>query len=133
MSTVATALSKADIAAVEGMFQTALRLLRGGEFGKCAAMWAEDSVLHPPNGPAVRGRPAIQQWHDSFPPVEAVDLSNIRVFGESNVAYVTCGYSLKIKGEPSDTGKELMVLRRGANGWEIVAGSFNSDLPVGRR
>ena len=130
MSTVATSLSKEDIAAVEGMFHSALRLIRAGDFGKCAPMWAEDAVLHPPNGPAVRGRPAIQQWHDSFPQFEAADLSNIQVSGEGNVAYVTCAYTIKVKDQPPDTGKELLVLRRGATGSEFVAGSFNSDLPA---
>ena len=130
MSIVAPPLSKEDVAAVEGLFLTTLRLARAGEFGKAAAMWAEDSVLHPPNGPAVRGRPAIQQWHDSFPQFDAVDLSDIRVSGEGNLAYVTCAYAIKVKDQPPDTGKELLVLRRGSTGWNLVAGSFNSDLPA---
>lgn len=130
MSTVVTPLSKEDVAAVEGLFHTTLRLARDGHFGRAAVMWAEDSVLHPPNGPAVRGRPAIQQWHDNFPQLEAVDLSDIRVSGEGNLAYVTCTYTIKVKDQPPDMGKELLVLRRGSTGWQLAAGSFNSDLPA---
>jgi ketosteroid isomerase-like protein len=130
MNIVATPLSKEDVAAVEELFHTTLRLAHAGEFGKAAEMWADDGVLHPPNGPAVRGRPAIQQWHDGFPQFEAVDISHIRVSGEGNLAYVTCAYTIKVPDQPTDTGKELLVLRRGSNGWELVAGSFNSDLPA---
>ncbi len=130
MSTVLTFLSKEDIATVEGMFHTILRLVRAGDWAGDAALWAEEGVVHPPNGPAVRGRSAIQQWHENFPPIEAIDFSNLQVAGEGNVAYATYGYILKIKGMPPDTGKALVVLRRGASGWEFVAASYNSVLPV---
>ena len=126
MSTAPAFLSGEAIATVEGMF----RLVRAGDWAGDATLWAEEGVVHSPNGPAVRGRSAIQQWHESFPPIEAIDFSNLQVFGEGNVAYATYGYILKIAGMPADTGKALVVLRRGASGWEFVAASYNSDLPA---
>ena len=130
MSTVGTLLSKEDVATLEGMFGTVVRLVRAGDWAGWAALYAEDAVFHPPNGAAVRGRAAIQMWGDAFPPVEAFDFSNVQVSGEGNMAYGTSGYALTIKGVPPDTGKQLVVCRRGTIGWQVVAVSFNSDLPL---
>lgn len=130
MSTVGTLLSKQDVATLEGTFGTVVRLVRANDWAGWAALYAEDAVFHPPNGPAVRGRAAIRKWGDAFPPVEACDFSNVEVSGEGNVAYGTSGYTLTIKGLPPDNGKQLVVFRRGTSGWQVVAVSFNSDLPV---
>lgn len=130
MSTVGTVLSTEDVATLERMFGTAARLVRTGDWAGWAALHAEDAVVHPPNGAAVRGRSAIQKWGEAFPPIEAIDLSNVQVSGEGNLAYGTCRYTLTIKGLPTETGKELIVFRRGTNGWQVVAVSFNSDLPL---
>ena len=130
MSTVGALLSKEDVATLEGTFDAVVRLVRAGDWAGWTALYAEDAVFHPPNGPAVRGRAAIRKWGDAFPPVEAFGFSNVEVSGEGNVAYGTSGYSLTIKGLPPDTGKQLVVFRRGTSGWLVVAVSFNSDLPL---
>jgi ketosteroid isomerase-like protein len=130
MSTMGTILGKEDVATLEQMFDTVVRLIRAGDWAAWAALYAEDAVLHPPNGPAVRGRAALQKWGEAFPPVEALDFSNVQVSGEGNVAFGTSGYALTIKGQPLDTGKQLGVFRRDIGGWQVVAVSFNSDLPL---
>jgi ketosteroid isomerase-like protein len=130
MSTTGTVLALEDVATLEQMFDTVVRLIRAGDWASWAALYAEDAVLHPPNGPAVRGRAALQQWGEAFPPLEAIDFSNVQVSGEGSLAYGTSGYALTIKGQPPDTGKQLGVFRRGTGGWEVVAVSFNSDLPL---
>jgi ketosteroid isomerase-like protein len=130
MSTTGTVLAQEDVATLEQMFDTVVRLIRAGDWAGWAALYAEDAVFHPPHGPAVRGRAALQEWGEAFPPVEALDFSNVKVSGEGNVAYGTSGYALTIKGQPPDTGKQLGVFRRGISGWEVVAVSFNSDLPL---
>ena len=130
MSTIGTALSTEDVATLEQLFDTALQRVRAADWAGWAALYADDAVLHPPNGPAVRGRAALQKWGEEFPPMEALDFSNVQVSGEGNVAYGTSAYALTIKGQPPDTGKQLVVCRRGIGGWEVVAASFNSDLPL---
>jgi ketosteroid isomerase-like protein len=130
MSTTGTVLAKEDVATLEQMFAAVVQLIRAGDWAGWAALYAEDAVLHPPNGPAVRGRAALQQWGEAFPPVEAIDFSNVQVSGEGNLAYGTSGYALTIKGQPPDTGKQLGVFRRGTSGWQVVAVSFNSDLAL---
>ena len=130
MTTAQTSLSQEDVTALEVLTGTAARLIRAGDWAGWAALYAADAVLHPPNSAAVRGRDAIQKWGEAFPPVEALEFSDVQVFGEGNVAYVTTAYALTIRGLPPDTGKQLGVVRRTTSGWEIVAVSFNSDLPL---
>ena|SRR5437899_1350405 len=130
MSTMGTVLGKEDVATLEHMFDTVVQLIRAGDWASWAALYAEDAVLHPPNGPAVRGRAALQKWGEAFPPVEALDFSNVQVSGEGNVAYGTSAYTLAIKGQPLDTGKQLGVFLRGTGGWQVAAVSFNSDLAL---
>jgi ketosteroid isomerase-like protein len=130
MTTAQTSLSQEDVTALEVLTGTAVRLIRAGDWAGWAALYAADAVLHPPNGAAVRGRDAIQKWGEAFPPVEALEFSDVQVFGEGNVAYVTTAYALTIKGLPPDIGTQLGVCRRGVGGWQVVAVSFNSDLPL---
>jgi len=130
MTTAQTSLSQEDVTALEVLTGTAARLIRAGDWAGWAALYAADAVLHPPNGAAVRGRDAIQKWGEAFPPVEALEFSDVQVFGEGNVAYVTTAYALTIRGLPPDTGTQLGVCRRGVGGWQVVAVSFNSDLPL---
>ena len=130
MSTIGTGLAKEDAATLEQIIDAVPRLICAGDWAGWAALYAEDAILHPPNGPAVHGRSALQAWGEAFPPVEALDFSDVRIWGESNVAYATTAFVLTIKGQPPDTGKQLGVLRRGTSGWQVAAVSFNSDLPL---
>lgn len=133
MSTVGTSLSKEDLATLEGLVHTVLRLARTRDWAAWAATFAEDGVFYPPNQAAARGRAALRAFGEQFPEIEAAELSNVHIFGEGNLAYFTSTYSLKLKGLPPDTGNQLGVLRRGVSGWQVVAGSFNSDLPLAAR
>ena len=54
-----------------------------------------------------------------------IEMSNLQIAGEANLAYVTCAYSL-----PPDTGTELLVFRKHNGKWECVVNSWNSDLPL---
>ena len=128
MSIVGTLL-KEDVATLESTFSTAARLVVAGDWAGWAELFAEDAVIHPPNGPAVHGRENIRRFGEAFPPIKAFTRSNVSVSGEGNLAYGTCSYTLTVNGLPADNGKELVVFCRGANGWQAVAASFNSDLP----
>ena len=127
----AAELTAQDVAAVRKLFDDTVRYIRASNWTAWAAQWSDDAVIQPPNAPAVKGRAALLAWGQAFPPVEALAFSNVQVSGEGNQAYGTCAYAMTTKGSPPDTGKQLVVFRRSPGGkWEVVAGSFNSDLPV---
>lgn len=124
-------LSDEDEAVVRGIFDTSLASIRAADWAAWAALFSDDAVFHPPHEPALRGREAIQQWAEAYPPIEAVDFQDVQIGGAGNVAYGTSSYTLTVTGAPADTGKQLAVLQRDPSGkWEVVAVSFNSDLPL---
>ena len=120
-----------DIATVRGMFDAAVRSSLAEDYATWAAQFSEDAFLQPPNAPTVKGREDIQAWREAFPALEELTFSNVQVWGEGNLAYGTSDYALKLKDGPRDSGKQLVVFRRAQGGqWQVVGGSFSSDLPV---
>jgi ketosteroid isomerase-like protein len=120
-----------DQTALRSMFDAAIRMINAGDWAAWAAQYAEDGLLQPPNGPTVRGRPDLLEWGRAFPPIEELAFSGVETHGEGSLAWGRSEYTLRLKGQAPDTGKQLVVFRRAADGaWKIVAASFNSDLPV---
>jgi ketosteroid isomerase-like protein len=123
--------SPQDETTVRGMFDATVANIRAGDWVTWSKQFAEDAVLQPPNAKPVRGQAAILAWGQAFPRIEELTFSDVRVSGEGDMAYGTSAYVLKIQGAPADTGKQLVVFRRSADGtWEIPAVSFSSDLAL---
>ncbi len=121
----------ADETTVRGMFDSTVAHLNAGRFDSWAAQFSDNTLFQPPNEKTVNGRSAIAAWIKALPPIESVSFSNVQVSGEGNTAYGSSAYVLKLKDMPADTGKQLAVFRRGANGtWQVVAVNFNSDVPL---
>lgn len=125
------ALGQEDMSALRAMFDSTVSWVRAANWTAWAGQYSDDALLQPPNAPAVHGRAALLAWGQAFPPVEALDFSNVQVSGEGNLAYGTSDYSMTVQGAPVDVGKQLVVFRKGEDGqWHVVAVSFNSDLPL---
>jgi ketosteroid isomerase-like protein len=123
--------SQQDEMAVGRVADSAVQYLRTGNISAWAALFSEDGILHPPNAQTLKGRSALEAWAKALPPVEHLEFTDIQIEGDGNLAYGTSGYRMSVRGAPPDTGKQLWVSRRNANGeWEVIAVSFNSDLPV---
>jgi ketosteroid isomerase-like protein len=119
-----------DEAAVAAAFEQTVVDFRAGDFANWASRFSDDAVFHAPNAPAVVGRAAIQAWSEAMPAIEAVEFTNVRVWGDGNVAWGVSDYALTLQGMPSDRGKQLAVLKRTNGVWQTVAVSFNTDLPM---
>lgn len=120
-----------DQATLLAMFEEAAGLVSAGDWPAWAGQYADGGLLQPPNAPTVTGRAELLAWGRAFPPVEAVSFTDVAVHGEGRLAWCTSSYTLRVKGQAPDTGKQLVVLRRDTDGaWKIVAASFNSDLPA---
>jgi ketosteroid isomerase-like protein len=120
----------ADEAIVKGMFDSTVVWFKARKFNEWSMEFAPNAFLQPPNGKTVTGRAGLVAWASAFPPIEALSFTNVKVSGEGNTAMGTSDYTLKLKDVPADTGKQIVVVRRGADGkWAIIGGGFNSDLP----
>ena len=129
--TKAPAFTAEDETAVRAFFDGTVKNVNAGNFEAWAAQFADDAVFQPANGQTVTGRAAILAWGKALPPMEHMVFSNVKVSGEGNMAWGTSHYAIKMTGVPADTGKQLVVFKRSADGkWGIVAGGFNSDLPL---
>jgi ketosteroid isomerase-like protein len=120
-----------DMATVRGLFDSVVTDIRAANWEAWSARFAEDALFHPPNGPAISGRPAILAWGQSFPPIEVFSFDDVRVSGEGNLAFGTSSVAIKLQGLPADAQKQLVVFRRSAAGaWQIQTVSVTSDLPL---
>ena len=121
--------SASDEAALRALNDSATAYMRSGNWSAWAGLYAEEGRILPPNGRVVAGRAAVQKFGESLPPVESAQFSDVKVTGSGDVAYLTSAYSLKLKGVPADTGKQLVAFRRQSDGnWKADVVAFNSDL-----
>lgn len=124
-------LTEQDRATLTALFDSTVTTIRAKNWAGWAAQFTDETRFQPPNGPAVIGRPAIQSWAEGFPPVEAFAFQNVQVQGKGNIAWGTSDFTMTLTGLPPDTGKQLVVFERDANGvWHTIAVSFNSDIPL---
>lgn len=120
-----------DEAALTKIFSDAPGFFLSGAADSWAATFSTDAVFQPANGPAVNGRDGLVPWFKTLPPMESFTFGTPKVHGAGSTAYLTSSYVVKFKDIPADTGKQLVVAQRSATGkWELVAVSFNSDLPL---
>ncbi len=131
----AASLSDADIAAIEEVSASFAAAANANDWGGVAALYTEDAVLMPPNGPAVEGQAAIEAFFAAYPPFSGFTLNPVEIDGRGDLAFVRGTYSLtlEIEGmEPTpDTGKYIEIRRRQPDGsWLLAADIFNSDVPL---
>ncbi|MBI1896504.1 MAG: SgcJ/EcaC family oxidoreductase [Acidobacteria bacterium] len=101
-----------------------------------AALYAEDGVEMPPNGPSAKGRAAIEKFNqglfDQFNPKLAITPSDTKVSGDwaFDVGSYTQTLTPVKGGAPiKDTGKYVVVLKRAGGQWWAAYAIYDSDLP----
>jgi ketosteroid isomerase-like protein len=124
-------LSEQDSATLRAVFDSTVQRIRAGNYTAWAGEFSANARFYAPNAHPVIGRAAILAWGQTLPPVEEFGFSDVQVTGAGDLAYGTSAYSIKLKDLPADSGKALVVFQRASGGaWEVVAWSFNSNLPV---
>jgi uncharacterized protein (TIGR02246 family) len=119
---------RAAIAAAEAAMATAAN---AKDWAAWTTHYAADAVLMPANGPEVVGAEAIQAYFTGFPPMSGLTLTQTRVEGTGDWAWVHGAYGMVIEGAGPDSGKYLEVWQRQADGnWKIVRDMFSSNVPL---
>ncbi len=131
----AASLSDADIAAIEERVESFAAAANADDWGGVAALYTEDGVLMPPNGPAVQGRAAIEAFFAAFPPSSGLTLNPAEIDGRGDLAFVRGTYSLTLEIEGmervQETGKYIDIRRKQEDGsWLIAVDIFNTDTPL---
>jgi ketosteroid isomerase-like protein len=114
-----------------------IEAMKRGDSTRLASHFAEAGVLLPERAPAVRGRPAIERWFQSWLP--SAKVTEFEVVSEElhviqNVAVEVGRHRMVIQfGEADpveDEGKFLMVYEKGVDGeWLISKDMFSSNRP----
>jgi uncharacterized protein (TIGR02246 family) len=130
-------LTEEDIAAIRSLGAALDEAALASDWDALSALLTEDAVFMPPNGPAVQGRGAIQEWLESISIVmTAHTFEFTHVGGQGDVAYGRANYTetFTVGGVApaiEDAGKVLGILRRQPdNSWLIAVWCWNSNLPV---
>jgi uncharacterized protein (TIGR02246 family) len=133
------ALGTADAPALRAALAAYFDAANTGDPAGWAALYTEDAVMMPPNGPAVEGRAAIEAWLAMLPVTIAdAEGTALEVEGAGDLAYVRGTYSmnLQIPGVPEavpQQGKLLQIYaRQPAGSWLLARDIWNADAaPTG--
>ncbi len=129
-------LSAEDMAAIRADTEAFAQAVLDRDWAAATALFSDDAVLMPPNGPAVEGRAAIQAWFESFPTVTEFANPPVKIDGRDDLVFVRGRYELTVMPEGAteplkDTGKYVDVRRKQPDGtWLVVIDIWNSDLPL---
>ena len=133
---VPTAISKEDRLAIEASSRLWVDTYNDNDWEALSNLFTPDAVMMPPNGPAVRGRAAIEEWERTNESGFRIAIDIVAIEGEGDTVYVRGRSCVFIPdgagGYGVDVGKFLEVRERQSDGaWLIKADIFNSDLGVG--
>ena len=126
---------EAAVAKSRTAYQTAASTQDGAALAK---LYTPDGVEMPPNGPAVKGRAAIEAFHKAFGQQfmmhgMTITSTELKVHGE--YAYDTGTYKQSLMpmtggAVADDHGKYIVLLKKDASGnWWISHAIYNSDMP----
>ncbi len=131
-----SSLTAADQTAIRQAVDAQVRAANARDWAGWAAVYAQDAILLPPNGPLVQGRPAIQAWLAMLPPTSDFRFQDAEIDGRADLAYVRGTYSLMIAlpgaaAPVKEQGKALQIYRKEADGaWKLFRDSFSPDTPL---
>jgi len=126
---------EAAIAKVRTAYQTAAGTQDGAAIAK---LYVPDGVEMPPNGPAVKGRAAIEAFHKAFGQqfmMHGITITSTELKVHGDYAYDVGTYKQSLMAQKTgamveDKGKYIVLLKKDAGGaWLISHAIYNSDNP----
>ncbi len=133
-STTPAGLTAEDEAAIESFHNVWTQLVLARDFEALEALYTENTVVMPPNMPALEGIQTVRAWFEGYPEITAMELTTLEVDGCGDLAYVRGIFKSTMVFEGvsiSDTGKFIEILRKQEDGsWLMAVDIFNSDLPL---
>lgn len=75
-----------DESNIRRMFDARVASIRAGDWVAWSQQHADSVIVQPAHAPAIRGRAALLAWGQAFPPIDSLALSDIRVWGDGNMA-----------------------------------------------
>jgi uncharacterized protein (TIGR02246 family) len=124
--------AKAGVAKVRENY---MKAVNAGDAKGVAMLYTPDGVEMPPNQPMVKGRAALEAYHQKLAAMMDAKLTitgmDTSVHGDTAIDVGTYSQTLTPKGgKPiQDTGKYVVILRQSGGSWWAAYAIYNSDLP----
>jgi uncharacterized protein (TIGR02246 family) len=127
---------EAAVAKSRTAYQTAASTQDGAAMAK---LYSPDGVEMPPNGPAVKGRAAIEAFHKAFGQqwmMHGITIAPTETRVHGDYAYDIGTYKQSLMSQKNgsmvdDHGKYVVLLKKDASGnWLITHAIYNSDVPL---
>jgi uncharacterized protein (TIGR02246 family) len=121
-----------DLEGLKGMEDVWQSALDAKDPDAMAAMYADDSVLLPPNSEAISGRAAIQAfWIAALATGINGAAKDTEVYAHSDIGYTVGTYTATDAGGAIiDEGKYVIIWRNVDGEWKIHRDIWNSNLPL---
>ncbi|MGH7695840.1 MAG: hypothetical protein ACRENH_12705 [Gemmatimonadaceae bacterium] len=118
-----------DVAALQALLDVVAADIRAKKWESVGDHFSDDASFVAV-GAVIGGSTAIANWSKSLPPLETFSFGPAEVHGDAGLAYALSAVYVKFRDLPADTGKQLVVFRRGSDRrWVVQAVSVSIDLP----
>jgi uncharacterized protein (TIGR02246 family) len=114
--------------AIESAVSNYVSASNHGDSEALTALYADDAVLLPPDHEPIEGREAIGEfWSQGTD--SGLEVTTLRLEVDGDLGYLVGQYQLPATdGEPADSGKYVMCLKRQSDGsWKLTADIWNSS------
>lgn len=126
-----------DEAAIRNVVAEALKIGFADRPGLARHYWAESAEVVAANGEVMRGRQAVLEWLERFPPVLQWRLFDLNIDGAGEFACVRGSYSMELSGRakiPYDKGQYMEIWRKQPDDtWKIARHVYTSELATRSR
>ena len=129
-------LTEADRSRMRADTDNFVKAQLAGDWAAIGSAYTEDAMLLPPDGPAVQGRTAIQEWIAAMPKSTALTCTILEIDGYGDLAYArgTCEQSMIPPGGSDPvkmSAKFLDIRRRQSDGrWLVSRDMFSFERPA---
>jgi uncharacterized protein (TIGR02246 family) len=126
---------EAAIAKTRAAYQTAAGTQDGAAIAK---LFTADGVEMPPNGPAAKGRAAIEAFHKGLAQqimMHGLTITSTETKVTGSYAYDVGTYkqtvmSTKTGAMSDDHGKYVVLMKKDGGNWLVTHAIYNSDVPL---
>ncbi|MDX1396025.1 MAG: nuclear transport factor 2 family protein [Gemmatimonadota bacterium] len=126
-------LTDADLAELAAAKRQAVENANSKDFASYTRdLHAPDCTIFPPGFPPLTGHAQIAAFLEDLPPFANLNLEQVDVDGEGDLAYVRGKYTFDVVDEGGgvigeEYGSYLEIWRRRNGRWAVVHGMFSSD------
>jgi ketosteroid isomerase-like protein len=118
-------LTQDSVREIEDIHSSWIQIEIAGDNGRLLDLCGDDIEFWPPDSPPAVGRDAIMaQINSGSKRIQSIEISDRRIRGSNEIAYLTASYKTKLSAAENRTGAQIhgshiWVLQNRAGTWQI--------------